>query len=118
MARSNLQDLWADGVMLRSGNKMGVAVYTATGNIVMGPGMDQVQMIDTGGSARNLRLPASPKRGDYLWILNISSAANSITVQDSAGAGLTSATVIAQGKGALVVYSGDATIGWRSVMGA
>lgn len=114
--RSRIDDAEIRGAILRHANRFGVSLQTLTGTYSIPSGAPHVQMLVTGGSARTVKLPASPKKGDWFLIVNLAAAADVITVQDSAAAALTPACTPTQNEAALVIYSGDATIGWRSVV--
>jgi len=72
--------------------------------------------LDPGGAARTVKLWASPKIGEFLWIINTADAAEVITVQDSAGVALSPACTPTQNEMVLLVYTG-ATLGWRQFVG-
>ena len=113
MARLNLHDMIADALMLRAGNRFGITQLTLGGTLTMSGPMNNVLAIDPGGAARKVLLHASPKRGDFYILINTADAAEVITVQNSAGVGLTPACTPTQNEVAIIVYV-DATLGWRS----
>jgi hypothetical protein len=58
---------------------------TATGNITLLPDSTRVQLIDPGGSARNVTLPAiATSKGYEFYIVNKADAAESLTVKNAA----------------------------------
>jgi hypothetical protein len=74
-----------------------------------------INVFDPGGAARNLLLPPSPREGQMHIIINAADAAETITLQDSAGNALSPASTIAQNKRALVVFVGGK---WWALVGA
>lgn len=110
--RSRIDDAELRGNILRHANRFGVSNQTLTGTYAIPAGSPHVQALDPGGGARNVTLPASPKVGDWFLIINTADAAEIITVQNSAGVGLTPAITPTQSESALVVYI-NATLGWR-----
>lgn len=116
MGRSRTTGSRMEDNLLLSRNQLGVAVQTLTGNLSIPTGSPHVLFLDPGGAARNVLLPASPRKGDWFLIHNIADAAEVITVQTSAGGALTPTITPAQSEAALLVYSGDATVGWRGVV--
>lgn len=95
-----------------AGNRFGVLELTLAATFDVPSGSPQVLVLDPGGAARTVRMPASPQKGDWFLLINTADAAEVITVQDSAGVGLTPACTPAQSESALLVYI-NATLGWR-----
>ncbi len=111
--RSRIDDADMRGNILRHANRFGVSFQTLAGTYAVPSGSPHVQALDPGGAARNVTLPASPKIGDWFLIMNMADAAEIITVQTSAGVGLTPACTPTQNETAFVVYI-NATLGWRN----
>lgn len=113
MAVSNIVGAEVADNLLLNKNRFGVGVRTLGGTYAIPSGAEHIQALDPGGAARNVTLPANPKTGDWFLIINTADAAEIITVQNSAGSGLTPACTPTQNESALVVYI-NATLGWRS----
>lgn len=113
MGRSRTVGARMEDNLLLSRNKLGVAVQTLTGNFAVPVGSPHVLMLDPGGAGRNVTLPANPSKGDWFLIVNTADAAEVLTIQNSAAGALVPPITPTQNESALVVYSGDATLGWR-----
>jgi hypothetical protein len=110
--RSNIEGcIFSDSTIL-SGNRMGVLEQTLTGTLQLTADLPHVLALDPGGSARTVKMPATPQKGDWYWLINTADAAEIITVQDSAGVALTPACTPTQNESAFLVYI-NATLGWR-----
>ena len=113
MGRGLIEAAEIRDALVNVGNRFGVLNLTLGADFVIPTDAPHILALDPGGAARNVRLPASPQVGDWFLIVNTADAAEVITVQTSAGAGLTPATTPAQSESAFVVYI-NATLGWRS----
>lgn len=88
---------------------------TLAGTYQMPDDSPPINVFDPGGAGRNLELPANPREGQMHIIINAADAAETITLQDSAGNALAPASTIAQNKRALVVFVGGK---WWALVGA
>lgn len=114
--RLNLEGASIFNMLLGGANRFQVANVTLSGTYALAAGAGPVIIMDPGGSARNVTLPASPKLGDFFIIINSAGSALVLTIQDSAGAGLTPACTPTQNEIAIIIYCG-ATLGWRNMVG-
>ena len=79
-------------------------------------GENTLQILDANGAGRNVLLPSeSANDGKIMLINNPAAGAFSLTLQSSAGAGLSPAVTVAQNKTAIVFCDGTA---WRALNGA
>ena len=111
--RVNLVGARISDCFIAQGNKFTVANLTLTGTTAIPRGGPNVYILDPGGAARNVTLWASPQLGDFVFIVNAADAAEVLTIQTSAGAGLTPACTPTQSETAFLIYCG-ATLGWRN----
>jgi len=75
-----------------------------------------LQLLDANGAARNVNMPLETANdGTMMLICNVAAGAFSLTLQTNAGAALSPAVSVAQGKTALMFCDGTA---WRSLNGA
>lgn len=114
--RINIDEGLARDFTLLANSRLGVTLKTLTGTETLQANCTTVQMLDPGGAGRTVKLPPSPKKGDLIIIVNTADAAEVITVQDSGGNALTPACTPTQNETAIIIYSGDATLGWRSTV--
>ena len=115
--RSRVDDAELRGCIERQANRVGMLVQTLGGTFAVPPGAPHMLVLDANGAARNVTLPANPRKGDYFYIFNPAAGAFALTIQDSSGAALSPAVTVAQGKAIWVVYI-DATKGWKAMVGA
>src|SRR5262245_21119692 len=115
MARRNLEGVDISDCVFKQGNRMGTVNQILTGDLTMANDAPQLLILDANGSARNVRLPPNPQRGDYYMIINPAAAAVALTLQTSAGAALSPAVTVAQNKGVVVCWTGTA---WKAIVGA
>ena len=115
MSKLNLEKGIAADLLLLAGNRWGVVNQTLTATFAVPVDAPHVLALDPGGASRNVTLPASPQIGDWFVIINTADAAEVITVQDSAGAGLTPAITPTQNEIAYVYFVGGA-LGWRGAV--
>jgi len=101
--------------LLFAGNRLGVYNATLTGTLTLANGAPHILMLDPGGAARTVKLPSSPQDGDFFILVNCADAAEVITVQDSAGTGLTPACTPTQSEMAIIVYSSERAE-WRAAV--
>lgn len=113
--RSNIEGANLIQTLLNRGNRLGLLVQTLTGTTDIPADAPHVLALDPGGSARTVKLPANPKKGDWFLLINTADAAEVITVQDSAAAALTPACTPTQSESALIIYV-NATLGWRNMV--
>lgn len=82
---------------------------TLTGAYTIPANANVVQMLDNGGSARNVTLPdEASHRGKFLFVYSTNAGAVAITFLGSGGGALTPATTIAARKGVLLFCDGVA----------
>jgi hypothetical protein len=75
-----------------------------------------LQILDANGVARNVNLPLETANdGKLMLIINVAAGAFALTLQSNAGAALSPAVAVAQGKAVLVFCDGTA---WRALAGA
>lgn len=115
--RSNIDGARMNDNLLFAGNRMGVYNATLTGTLTLANGAPHILMLDPGGAARTVKLPASPQDGDFFILFNTADALEVITVQDSAGTGLTPACTPTQSECAVIAYSSELAA-WKSFVGA
>lgn len=113
--RSNLEGAIISNCTILNGNRQGVLSQTLTATFAVPPDAPHTLLLDPGGAARNVTLPANPQVGDWYEIWNTADAAEVITVQTSAGGALTPAITPTQSEVAKVIYTG-ATLGWRGAV--
>jgi hypothetical protein len=102
------------GNIFRHANRFGILNQTLAGTFAIPPGAPHILMLDTGGVARNVTLPASPRKGDFFYFFNTSAGAFALTLQDSTGAALSPAATVAQNGFMMVVWDGKTPTGaWR-----
>lgn len=100
-----------DYIHLRSKNLP--LVQTLGGDFVMSAGMPNVVMIDPGGAARDVRLPAEA-RGLWFIIINTANAAEALTVTDDGDTG----TVVTIAQNQIAMVHCDGTTWWAGLMGS
>jgi hypothetical protein len=110
--RSNIEGVLLSDSTFLSGNRMGVLEQTLTGTLQLTADLPHVLALDPGGANRTVKMPASPQKGDWYWLINTADAAEIITVQDSAAAALVPPCTPTQNESSLLVYI-NATLGWR-----
>ena len=108
--RSRLDDAEMRGNILRHANRYGVLNQTLGATFAVPPGAPHCLVLDANGVARNVTLPANPRKGDFFYISNPAAGAFALTIQDSAAAALVPALSVAQGGTAFVFWSGTS---WR-----
>lgn len=113
--RSNIEGANISDCLNLSGNRFGLARMTLAADGVVPPDSPHVLVVDSGGVARNLNLPANPQVGDWFTIF-ANNAAGAVTLRNSAGAALVPAVVVAANTvGQTVIYTGLAEPGgWRA----
>jgi hypothetical protein len=75
-----------------------------------------IQFLDANGAARNVNMPLETANdGAMMLIVNVAAGAFALTLQSNAGAALSPAVSVAQGKAALMFCDGTA---WRALSGA
>lgn len=116
MARRNIEGVEIYDSIWRAGLRLGATSLTLTGTYALAANAPPLLILDPGGAARIVKLPASPKLGQMHVLINSADAAEIITVQDSAGVGLTPAATPTQNEMAILIYCG-ATLGWRQMVG-
>lgn len=114
--RSNMEGMRVRDALLTGSNRFGVLELTLTGTTLIPADAPHILALDPGGAARTVKLPASPRKGDWFYLINTADAAEVITVQDSAGNALTPACTPTQSESALLIYIND-TLGWRAMVG-
>ena len=112
MARMNIEGAELYDCVFKSGNRWGISTLPDAAAVLSGTAPQVLEMAPT--AARTLRLPANPRKGQTYTIVNTAAGAFAITVQDSAGAGLPVALVIAQNTSANVVWDGSKWVGIKS----
>lgn len=108
--RSRVDDAEMRGNILRHANRYGVLTQTLGATFAVPPGAPHVLVLDANGVARNVTLPANPRKGDFFYISNSAAGAFALTIQDSAAGALVPAASVAQGATMFVVWSGTS---WR-----
>lgn len=111
--RSRLDDAEMRGNILRQANRWGVASQAIAATYPIPSGALHVQVLNCGTTGRSVTLPASPKRGDFFFIVNAGTGTSVLTVQDSAGTGLTPTCTPTISEIAFVVW--DGTKWWNFV---
>lgn len=111
--RSRIDDAEVRGAILRHANRFGVTQFAFATTIAIPAGAPHVQVLNRGTSSGNVTLPASPKKGDFFYIINAGTGTSVLTIQDSAGTALSPACTPAISEIAFVVY--DGTKWWNSV---
>lgn len=113
MSKLNSQNSVTFGEIMMAGNRFGVARFTLAGAFVIPADAPHVLVLDSGGSARTVDLPASPKIGDWFWII-APNGTGALTLRNGAGVAIVPAGVVAVSTSMLVVYTGLAEPGgWR-----
>jgi hypothetical protein len=75
-----------------------------------------IQFLDANGAARNVNMPLETVNdGSIMLIVNVAAGAFALTIQSNAGAALSPAVSVAQGKAALMFCDGAA---WHALSGA
>jgi hypothetical protein len=115
MARMNIEGADLQDCNIKKGNRFGIAVLTLTATTALAADGPQVLFLDPGGAARNVTLWASPQRGDWVLIFNAADAAEVLTIQTSAGTGLTPAITPTQSEAAFLVYNGTTWQGFVAI---
>jgi len=106
--RSRVDDAEMRGCMIRHANRFGISTQTLGGTYAVPPGSPHILMLDTGGVARNVTMPANPRKGEFYYVFNTSAGAFALTLQDSAGGAMVPAASVAQNGMMMVVWSGTA----------
>lgn len=88
-----------------------------SGNVTMAnSGEPFLQLLDANGVARTCNLPLETANdGKLLLIVNVAAGAFAIALQSNAGAALSPAVSVAQGKSVLAICDGTA---WRALLSA
>jgi hypothetical protein len=88
-----------------------------SGNISLANiGEPYLQLLDANGVARTVNMPLETSNdGKLMVITNVAAGAFALTIQSNAGAALSPAVSVAQGKTALLFCDGTA---WRALNGA
>ena len=115
MARRNIEGVELYDSVWKQGFRLGQFVQTLTGTYAMDERAPPLAFLDPGGSARTVKLPPNPKKGQIQIIVNTADAAEVITVQTAAGAGLTPAITPTQSETAVLMYNGTAWIGFVAI---
>ena len=102
----------ADHLHVMRGLTLGAQVRTLAGNVTLVADSPTAQVMDPGGSARTVTLPAeADSEGLVFLIINSADAAEVITVEDD---GTTTQATIAQDEAALLFCDGTS---WHSLVG-
>jgi hypothetical protein len=103
MSRVTLEDNDLFAPTIRSGLKFGLAKVALAGNITLDVRSPPLQMLDTGGVARNITMPA-PVKGLTFYFYNTSAGAFGLVIKKVDGS--TTIGTVAQGKMAIVFSDG------------
>lgn len=88
MARGRFDNLIADVALIRKAFRVQADARTLAGNVTLVDEDYVVYAADAGGSSRNVTLPARTEAangGVVRWILNLSTAGETLSVKNSAG---------------------------------
>ena len=92
--------------LLMEMNRFGILKLTLAAAYLIPANSPPVLVLDPGGAARNVDLPANPRLGQWYLIFNDADAAEIITLRDSAGAGFTPPITPTQSEAAFVIWDG------------
>ena len=109
MTRQNVNGSVLTDVVLAGGTQLQSFAQVLTGPLTLQANLPPVMILDPGGAARNVLLPAEAEAMNHvLWIVNNADAAELITLRDDADA----ATIgtVAQNKSVMLHCDG---VTWR-----
>lgn len=117
MSRTDKEGINLRTSVIAEGNVFQTNIQTLGAAVTLGPNAPPVQILDANGAARNVILPSNSIKGQFFYITNTAAGAFSLTVKDATNATLV--VTVAQGKTALVVSKGDASVtAWTALLGS
>lgn len=116
MSKVNMEFSRLFRTIIEAGWRLKPKVWVPANNDTIGADDPPLQIMAPAGAVA-VRLPISNADNQGLMFLLVNNSANAITMNTSAGAGFTTAIVLAANESTLVVCTGNATaaLGWQAI---